>query len=226
MRFIVLRHQEEEGLGTIADWLKLRRHSFFYVNLFAGQKPPANALMAYDGLISMGGPMSVNDNTDLVKTSLALTADFVQANRPVLGVCLGAQAIAKVAGGTVSASAFELGFAKVLPVIEHRYFAEKKIPPYAWDVFQWHGENFSLPKGAELLFRGDVVTNQGFTYKKALALQFHNELSLAWYTMWYESLRHKFEKMDGLKPPSPEMPFAALQQNLFTLLDVWQSEWD
>lgn len=221
MRFIVLRHQEEEGLGTIADWLKQNGHSYFYVNLFAGQKPPSNALMAYDALISMGGPMSVNDTTDLVKTSLALTADFVHALRPVLGVCLGAQAIAKVAGATVSASAFELGFGKVFPVAEHRYFAQRKLPLVDWDVFQWHGENFSLPQGAEHLFKGDVVTNQGFTYKNALALQFHNELSLEWYTMWYESLRHKFEKMDQLKPPSSEMPFAALKANLFLLLDTW-----
>lgn len=221
MRFIVLRHQEEEGLGTIADWLKDNGHSYFYVNLFAGQRPPANALMAYDGLISMGGPMSVNDDSDLVKISLAVTADFVQANRPVLGVCLGAQAIAKVSGGVVVPSAFELGFDRVQPVTAHRYFSPGKLSTADWDVFQWHGENFSLPKGAEHLFSGTAVANQGFTYKNALALQFHNELSFEWYSMWYESLRHKFEKMDQLKPPSPEMPFAALKTNLFALLDVW-----
>lgn len=221
MRFIVLRHQDEEGLGTIAEWLKKNSHSHFYVNLFAGQKPPANALMAYDGLIAMGGPMSVNDTTDLVKTSLALTADFVQAARPVLGVCLGAQAIAKVSGGVVAPSAFELGFDRVQPFTAHRYFSPGKLSTADWDVFQWHGENFSLPHGAEHLFSGTAVANQGFTYKNALALQFHNELSLEWYSMWYESLRHKFEKMDQLKPPSPEMPFAALKTNLFALLDVW-----
>ena len=221
MRFIVLRHQEEEGLGTIAEWLKQHGHSYFYVNLYAQQKPPANALMAYDGLIAMGGPMSVNDTTDLVKTSLSVTSDFVQAMRPVLGVCLGAQAIAKVSGGVVAPSAFELGFDRVQPVISHRYFASGKLPTAEWDVFQWHGENFSLPQGAELLFRGTVVPNQGFTYKNALGLQFHNELSFEWYTMWYESLRHKFENLDQLKPPSPEMPFAALKTNLFALLDTW-----
>ncbi len=221
MRFIVLRHQEEEGLGTIADWLQKNGHSYFYVNLFAGQKPPANALMAYDGLISMGGPMSVNDSTDLMKTSLALTADFVQALRPVLGVCLGAQAIAKVSGAVVGPSAFELGFARVAPVAAHPYFASGRLPLADWDVFQWHGENFTLPNGAAHLFSGEVVANQGFTHKNALALQFHNELSLEWYTMWYESLRHKFEKMDQLKPPSPDMPFAALKANLFALLDTW-----
>lgn len=222
MRFIVLRHQDEEGLGTIAEWLQGHGHSFFYVNLFQKQRPPANALMAYDGLVAMGGPMSVNDDTWLMKTSLSLVADFVQANRPVLGVCLGAQAISKVAGGIIAPSAFELGFDKVSPVKAHRFFKDTTLDSGAWDCFQWHGENFTLPAGFEKLFEGAVVSNQGFTYKNSLGLQFHNELSLEWYTMWYESLRHKFENMDKLVPPSPEMPFVALKKNLFALLDAWQ----
>lgn len=225
MRFVVLRHQEEEGLGTIAEWLSQNGHSHFYVNLFQKQRPPANALMAYDGLVAMGGPMSVNDDTWLMKTSLALVSDFVHANRPTLGVCLGAQAISKVAGGSVGPSAFELGFGKVTPVATHRFFKNGSLANDAWDCFQWHGENFTLPAGFEHLFEGNTVTNQGFTYKKSLGLQFHNELSLSWYTMWYESLRHKFENMDKLATPSPEMPFEALRKNLFSLLDTWQRSW-
>lgn len=222
---MVLRHQDEEGLGTIADWLTTHKHSYFYVNLFAGQKPPANALMAYDGLVAMGGPMSVNDDSPLMNTSLSSVADFVQAMRPVIGICLGAQAIAKVAGGKISASAFELGFDQAQPVPSHRFFSPGALPAAPWDVFQWHGENFTLPDRAEKLFEGTLVSNQAFTLDNALALQFHNELSLPWYTMWYESLRDKFDNMDRLKAPSPEMPFDSLKKNLFALLDVWQLSW-
>lgn len=74
MRFIVLRHQEEEGLGTIGDWLKQHGHAFFYVNLFAAQRPPANALMAYDALVSMGG-------SDVGERRFAPDADFSRAHR-------------------------------------------------------------------------------------------------------------------------------------------------
>lgn len=225
MRFIVLRHQEEEGLGTIAEWLEKNGHAHFYVNLHARQRPPANALMAYDGMIAMGGPMSVNDDSWIMNTSLALVRDFVEGLRPTLGVCLGAQAISKVAGGLITAGEFELGFDVVAPVREHDFFRSGKLDTNAWDVFQWHGETFTLPTGAAPLFSGARVAQQGFTYKNALALQFHNELSFEWYTMWYESLRHKFENMERLVAPTPAMPFAALKKNLFALLDVWQSRW-
>lgn len=222
---MVLRHQEEEGLGTIAEWVLTRGHTFFYTNFFAGQKPPISSLMGYDALISMGGPMSVNDSLPMVKQSLAATADFIEAGRPVLGICLGSQAIAKSAGGEVTPCAHEVGFSQVEPVLDHPYFAKGVLDTQPWDVFQMHGETFSLPEGAKPLFRGSVVPNQGFTFKNALALQFHNEVSKDWYSMLYTCMHTMPLKTEDLEPVNDKMPFAIMQKNLFALLDVWQESW-
>ena len=225
MKFVVLRHQDEEGLGTVSQWLKRNHHSYFYVNLYGGQRLPSRALVAYDGLIAMGGPQSVNDTSDLMCESLNAVDAFLSANRPTLGICLGAQAMAKVSGGAVSASTFEFGFSTVRPVLSHRYFSHFANQS-DWDVFQWHGENFSLPLMAEPLFFGDAVVNQAFTLKRGLGLQFHCELDAVWYSMWYDSVRHKFPELTPvMQPLSSAMPFDRLKQNLFQLLDQWQREW-
>ncbi|MBV6492111.1 MAG: hypothetical protein LDLANPLL_00102 [Turneriella sp.] len=225
MRFIVLRHQDEEGMGTVAEWLKDKGHSTFYVNLTHRQRPPTNSLTAYDALVVMGGSMSVNDDTWIMNTSLALTADFVQANRPVLGICLGAQSIAKVMGATVAQGVAEHGFGQVNPVLTHAYFKEATLDKNPWDVFHWHGETFTLPQNFEKLFEGSTVTNQGFTYKNSLGLQFHLEMSHEWYSMWRDCLALRDPKDTTLPPPTTEMPFAIMKKNLFSLLDVWEKKW-
>ncbi|HRP68492.1 MAG TPA: type 1 glutamine amidotransferase [Turneriella sp.] len=225
MRFIVLRHQDEEGLGTTAEWLQEKGYSQFYVNLTHRQKPPTNSLTAYDALIVMGGNMSANDDSWIMNTSRALTADFVQAGRPVLGICLGAQSIAKVMGATVSPSVPEHGFSYAKPVLTHPFFKSGTLDTNPWDVFQWHRETFTLPNGFQKLFEGDTVSNQAFTYKNALGLQFHIEMSYEWYAMWQSCHALRGQSTHKLDAPTKNMPFAAMKKNYFALLDCWVKYW-
>ncbi|GAA1335443.1 type 1 glutamine amidotransferase [Saccharothrix algeriensis] len=141
----------------------------------------------FDGILAMGGPMSANDVDELpwLGPERRLIAEAAAAGKPFFGVCLGSQLLAAALG------------AKVYPGPLREYGVhEVRTAPAAQDdplfgglpqslrVFQWHGETFDLPAGAELLVEGDPVRNQAFRFGRAYGLQFHAEVSPALLTEW------------------------------------------
>ncbi len=222
MRFIVFRHAAYEGLGSIADWLAAHNHTWFYVNLYEKVKPPPAMALNYDGCILMGGPQSVN-RSDLypeIRETLRTAERYLKLNKPLLGICLGAQAIAKAAGAEIKPSVFEFGFLQV-QTLPHRLTTSL---PEKIDVFQWHGENFALPAGASQLFSGAAVENQGFILGKALALQFHLELNEGTYQAWQQVItaRGETKLLENLPPQAEAYAKLSVQrENLFRLLDGW-----
>jgi GMP synthase-like glutamine amidotransferase len=139
------------------------------------------ALESFDWLILMGGPMSVNDEAALpwLISERRLVSEAVRQGKTVLGICLGAQMIAKALGGTVRKSRErEIGWFPVVRVLgaeEHPLGA--CFPPHL-DVFHWHGETFSLPPGSMHLLRSEACENQAFAIgSKVLGLQFHCEMT-------------------------------------------------
>lgn len=222
MRFIVFRHAYYEGLGFIADWIEKIGGIYFYVDTFSTQNPPPAMAINYDGLILMGGPQSVNELNQYpeLKKSFLAAELFLKTQKPILGVCLGAQILAKVLGGQVEKSAFEFGFHKV-KVLEDNLTHGL---PQELEVFQWHGENFSLPEKAQALFIGDVVKNQGFAYENAMALQFHLELNEGIYLAWQQVLEQqgKVHLTKDLPPLNEaKRKIKEMQANLFLLLNNW-----
>jgi GMP synthase-like glutamine amidotransferase len=128
-------------------------------------------------LTIMGGPMSVNDEARLpwLSPELALTCDAIAAKKTVLGICLGAQMIAKASGSRVYRGAEkEIGWFTV-----QRLAASGTVFDGLPDRFiplHWHGETFDLPNGAQRLAETDVVPNQAFAIgSHVLGLQFHLE---------------------------------------------------
>jgi GMP synthase-like glutamine amidotransferase len=129
-----------------------------------------------DLLIAMGGPMSVNDETELpwLRAEKRLIRDAIDARVPVLGVCLGAQMIASALGARVHRN----------PVKEIGWFPIQAVPgppeafrfPEECTVFHWHGETFERPHGAVHLARSRACENQGFQLgTHVIGLQFHLE---------------------------------------------------
>ncbi|HTP89374.1 MAG TPA: gamma-glutamyl-gamma-aminobutyrate hydrolase family protein [Bryobacteraceae bacterium] len=171
----VIRHIPFEGLGRIAPALDRTGIPFHYFDVFAGAQPPEPEDSG--GLILMGGPMSANDNQEYLKTELRLIDATVRAGRPVLGICLGAQLIAKALGGRVFRNPTkEIGW---YPLHLTRAAASDALLaglPNPSTVLQWHGETFDLPPGAEHLAWSELCRNQAFRYgSQVYGFQFHLE---------------------------------------------------
>ena len=110
MRVLAFRHVPFEDLGLIAPVLAERRIDVDYADLYqAGAAMPDIA--AYDALIFLGGPMSVNDDLPYLGSEMELIRQAVARRQPILGICLGAQLIARALGATVRRnSAKEIGW--------------------------------------------------------------------------------------------------------------------
>ncbi len=178
MHVCVFRHVPFEGLGRIETALQSAGAGIEYVDLFAGSGH-FPALDRAAGLIFMGGPQSANDAVPFIRSEIEIIARAVEEGRPVLGVCLGAQLIAKALGARVYRNAVkEIGWYPISLTQEastDHLFAG--LGP-SETVFHWHGETFDLPPGAELLASSDACRNQAFRAGRMVyGLQFHLEVT-------------------------------------------------
>ncbi|MBK1715323.1 type 1 glutamine amidotransferase [Rubrivivax gelatinosus] len=175
MRAHYFQHVPFEGLGSIEPWLQGAGYAIGCTRFFAGESVPR--LEDVDFLVVMGGPMSVNDEAQLtwLRAEKAFIRRAIEAGKPVLGICLGAQLIADTMGGRVFPNALkEIGWLQ----IEATGPADAALFRFApaLGVFQWHGETFTLPPGAVQLARSTACENQAFQLgATVIGLQFHLE---------------------------------------------------
>lgn len=178
MRIHYLSHVPFEQLGAMENWFRHRDHQIQSSLLFDNQ--PLPGLDSFDVLVIMGGPMGADDEADYpwMAAEKTLIRDSIAAGKKVLGVCLGAQLIARALGAPVTANPEkEIGWFPVYPTSAGladsigRLFADKP------QVLHWHGDTFAAPKGAIPLLESEGCANQAFRYgDNVLALQFHLEL--------------------------------------------------
>jgi len=180
MRVHYLQHVPFEGLGSIGPWLQAAGHAATRWPLY--ESPALPAPSAFDALIALGGPMSVNDESQFpwLAPEKALVREAALAGKPILGICLGAQLLANSLGARVYRN----------PVKEIGWFPVEPAPisaamgsrgglfsfPAPIVAFHWHGETFDLPAGAAPLARNGACENQAFQLgRRAIGLQFHLE---------------------------------------------------
>lgn len=175
MKAHILQHVAFEGPGSIASWLRQRDAAVSTTAFFesSAQLPETHDL---DLLVVMGGPMSVNDEAALpwLVDEKRFVRAMLQAGKPVVGICLGAQLIANALGARVyPGPRREIGWLDIEGAAVDAPLLS--LPPRE-RVFHWHGETFDLPSGATRLASSAGCRNQAFQWgERAIGLQFHLE---------------------------------------------------
>jgi len=189
MNIHCLQHVPHEGLGSIDEWIRARNHTITKTLLFDNTTFPD--VDKIDLLVVMGGPMSVNDEHFLpwLKEEKRFIKQTIDAEKIVVGFCLGAQLIANVLGGRVYKNEHkEIGWADLR--ITDAGLSSKAFAgfPKQLSVFQWHGETFEIPQLSRLAATNDACRNQALIYNdRVVGLQFHLEVGEADVTAWIEN---------------------------------------
>jgi GMP synthase (glutamine-hydrolysing) len=176
MRVVVFRHDPTVGLGLVEPALLERRIEIICADLYAdGAAPPETSEAG--GLIFLGGPMSANDPLQYLECEMRIMREAAARGQPMLGICLGAQLLAKAFGAQVRRSPRpEIGWFEVRltdagaadPILGAMGRAET--------VLEWHRDTFDLPEGAVWLAWSDRCADQAFRIDRNIyGFQFHLE---------------------------------------------------
>ena len=200
---LIIQHHAAEGPGRILDWLSQRQLSHQLVSP-TEQLPMEDT--SYVGIMLLGGPMSVHDDNPRLHTERRLLQQFIQASKPVLGICLGAQLIAVTTGHSVNKlPAPELGWQTI------------ETEQGLLTVPQWHEDAINPGQKMQLWANSKLCQTQMFTLDDhILGLQFHPE----WTTDSIRMLQQHFHTcpFDDLGTPAQHQ---ALQSFFFNTLDRW-----
>lgn len=173
----IIRHIHFEDLGTFEAVLTAAGYSVHYYDLGVHELWALDPPLA-DLLVVLGGAVGVYDADTypfLVEERQLLEARL-SANRPTLGICLGAQQIAATLGAKVTAMDWkEIGFSELTLTETGRLGPLRHLEGAS--VLHWHGDAFEIPKGADNLATTPLCATQGFALgRNVLALQFHPEV--------------------------------------------------
>jgi len=176
MKIGVLQHAAFEGPGEIGNWATSRGHTLTVQHLYRGDALPTPE--SFDLLLIMGGEMNIYQYRQWpwLKAESAFIHAILEAGKPMIGICLGAQFMADALGARVVQNAeIELGWLPVTWTEEARTAFPGLLPTAT--VLHWHGDTFGLPPGATRLATSAGCPEQGFLIpRKCLGLQFHLEV--------------------------------------------------
>ncbi len=216
-RALVIRHAAPESLArNFTETLKGLGFHLEPLNVF--ESAPAYDRFSPPGprdvdlIIALGGPMSANDDYPAIHEEQAYLKDAIARGKPVLGVCLGAQMLARALGGVVGPTGgYQFGLRKLWVTREgdaDPVFGKIAIPL----VPTLHGECFSIPPGAVKLAEGYMLCRDGtyrkinmaFRYGDSYGFQFEPQLTLEELEVWDRELADDYKLMGSQFDPLEE----------------------
>ena len=187
MRVLVVENDKVTLLGQVGVALEEAGAALDICRPHAGDAIPAGD-SEYDAIVVMGGPQNARDDArhGYLPTLAALMRRFGDADKSVLGVCLGSQLLARAYGAENRIGTNpEFGWCSVALTKDGAGDPVLSAAASAFPIFQWHSDTFTLPEGAVRLATNDATENQAFRLGRATyGTQFHFEASRAVVDGW------------------------------------------
>jgi len=181
---LIVLHQEHSTPGRLGRLLQAQGYELDVRRPRFGDVLP-KSLDGHTGVIVFGGPMSANDEDEWLRREMDWIKVPLKEDKPFLGICLGAQMLARHLGHRVyphPEGKVEVGYYPIHPT-EHGHSVCDC--PFPEKVYQWHREGFELPTGGTLLAAGQDFEAQAFRYGScAFGFQFHPEVTYAMMCKW------------------------------------------
>ena len=202
----VIRHLAFEDLASFTSVLQAKDIEINYIEaadlVYAPDDLSQIDALSDELLIILGGPISVNDRAifPFIEAEINLLKRRLAADKPTLGICLGAQLIASALGAKVyPGNEKEIGWYDLSLTAAGEQSALRYLDAKHCSMLHWHGETFDLPENAVLLASSEKYDNQAFSYgDNVLALQFHPEITQRVMEKWFIGHIGEIMQTDGI----------------------------
>jgi len=200
METLVIQNCPTEDIGLYEGYLQDRRIGYHVHRAYTGKEFPLAD--CFEAFIVGGTPISIYDagRHYFLEREMAYLKTVVRKGKPYLGICAGAQLLAKLLGAEVRKNpVMEIGSSNVRLTPagrKHKFLAGF---PDTFPVFQWHGDTFNTPNGGRLLAEGTGCKNQAFSYNSSLGLQFHLEVTSQTVSKWADEYRSELKQVGKTK---------------------------
>lgn len=200
MNVLIIKHIDIEGPGLIEDYLKEEKILHQMIHLQSGVD--LQKIDDVTHLVILGGPMNVyeEDRYPFLREEDLYIKGAIQRGKKILGICLGAQLIAKALGAKVfKAPMKEIGWYDVSLTEEGSLDPLFSEFPKTFSVFQWHEDTLEIPKAGKLIATSSPTPHQAFRYgENVYGLQFYLEVTEEMIREWLKADEDGDEKIEIL----------------------------
>lgn len=203
----IVQNASNDGPSFFATWLEAQGLAYQVFRMDQGQALPST-LDDFSGLCVLGGPMSANDDLPYYPALFGLINESIAQQKPVIGHCLGGQLLSRALGGYVQAAEHaEIGWSTLRA--ESPLATEWLGTHEPLELFQWHGESFSIPPRATRIATGRYCANQAYVVDGLhIGMQFHCEVDAPKIRDW---LRTGAAETTASISPAVQTPAQALE---------------